>query len=57
MRGTLDILLMVVYLNDNSMENILALKEVTQYFRGTMDTKEDHEMLVHYIKYKAYHFK
>ena len=48
---------MGIYVNDNSTENILSLKEVVYSFRVTMNTKEDHEMLVHYIKYKAYHFK
>ena len=44
---TLDILPMGIYVNDKSMANILYLKEVADYFYGTMDTKEDHEMLVH----------
>ena len=57
MTGTLDILPMVIYVNDNSMANILSLKEVDYYFRFTMGTKEDQEMLVHYSKDKAYHFK
>ena len=57
MRGTLDILPMDIYANDNSMANIISLKEVEDYFLMAMDTKEDHTMLVHYIKYKAYSFK
>ena len=57
MRGTLDILPMDIYVNDNSMANILSLKEVAHYFRMTMDTKEDHVMLFQYIKDKSYRFK
>ena len=57
MRGTLDILPMGIYANDNSMANILSLKKVSYYFRVTMDTKEDQTMLVHYSKDKDYHFK
>ena len=57
MRGTLDILPMGIYVIDNSMANILYLKEVEDYFRVTMDTKEDHTMLVNYIEDKAYRFK
>ena len=53
MRGTLDILPMYIYVNDNSIPNILSLKEVTDSFRVKIDTKEDHAMLVHYRKYKA----
>ena len=54
MRGTLDILSMGIYVNDNSMANILSLKEVAYSFRMTMDIKEDHTMLVHYRKDKSY---
>ena len=57
MRGTLDILPMGIYVNDNSMVNILSLKKVSDYFRVTMDTKDDHTVLVHYRKAKACHFK
>ena len=57
MRGTLDILPMGIYVNDNSMANTLSLKKVVDYFHVTMDTKEYHTMLVHYIKDKAYRFK
>ena len=55
MRGTLDILPMGIFVNDNSMEKIISIKEVADYLRVTMDTKEDHTMLVHYSK--AYYFK
>ena len=48
MRGTLDILPMGIYVNYNSMANILSLKEVTYYFRMTIYIKEYHKMLVHY---------
>ena len=47
MRGTLDILSMGIYVNDKSMANILYFKEVTEYFRMTIDTKEDLTILVH----------
>ena len=57
MRGTLDILPMDMFLKFNSMANILYLKEVADSFRVTMYTKEDHTMLVHYIKYWDYRFK
>ena len=57
MRGILDILHMDIYVNDKYMANILSLKEVSYSFRFTMDTKEDHTMLVHYSKDEAYHFK
>ena len=56
-RGTLDILPMGIFVNDNSMENILSLKEVAYYFRLNMNTKEDHEILVHYRKDNTYPFK
>ena len=39
MRGTVDILPMEIYVNNNSMSNILSLKEVTDYFHVTIDTK------------------
>ena len=38
-RGTLDILPMGIYVNDNSMANILSLKEVVDSFRVTINTK------------------
>ena len=41
MRGTLDILFMAIYVDDNSMAKIHSIKEVAEYFRVTMDTKED----------------
>ena len=37
MRGTLDILPMGIYLNDNSMANILYLKEVGDSLRVNME--------------------
>ena len=39
------------------MSNTLSLKEVSNYLHLTMDTDEDHAMLVHFEKYKAYHFR
>ena len=57
MRGILDILPMDIYENDNSMANIISLKEVAYYFRVTMDAKEDHAMLVHYRKDKSCPFQ
>ena len=39
------------------MANILSLKEVAEYFRMTMYTKEYHAMLVHYIEDKAHRVK
>ena len=53
MGSTLDILHMGIYVNDNSMANFLSLKEVKNYFRMTMGTKEDKEILVHYSEDKA----
>ena len=47
-RGTLEILPMYIYVNDNFAANILSLKELANSFRITMDTKENHAMLVHY---------
>ena len=38
------------------MADIISLKEVADYFHMTMDTKENHTMLVQYSKDKAYHF-
>ena len=55
--GILEILPMDIYVNDNSIVNTLSLKEEVDYFRVTMNNKEDHTMLVHYIKDKDYHFK
>ena len=46
-----------IYVNDNSLAKILYLKEVANYFRVTMDTNEDHTMLVNFNKYEAYRFK
>ena len=46
MRGILGIFPMEIYINDNSMANILSLKEVSDYFCVAMDTKEDHKILV-----------
>ena len=57
MRGTLYILPMGVYVNDNSMANILSLKELADFFCVTMDTKEYHAMLLCYSKNKVYRFK
>ena len=39
MRGILDILPMYIYVNSNSMANIISLKEMADSFRVTMDTK------------------
>ena len=57
MRGTLEILPLLIYMNYNSTENTLSLKEVSDSFCETMDNKEEHAMLVHYSEDKAYHFK
>ena len=38
-RGTLNILRMGIYVNDNSMANMLSLKEVTDYILMNMNTK------------------
>ena len=56
-RGTLEILLMDIYVNDNSMVNILSLKEVADSFHVTMDTKEEHDMLVHHSEDKDFRLK
>ena len=55
MRGTLDILPMGIFVNYNSTEEIISIKEVADYLRVTMDTKEYHTMLFHYRK--AYRVK
>ena len=47
MKEILNVLPMNIYVNYNSMANILSIKEVADSFRVTMDTKEDHAMLVH----------
>ena len=39
MRGTVYILPMIIYVNDNSMANILSFKKVAYYFHVTMYTK------------------
>ena len=57
MSGTLNILPMDIYLNDNSMEKILSLKEVEDSFRVNMDTKEYQSMLLQYSNDKPYSFK
>ena len=57
MRGTLKILPTGIDVNYNSTENTLSLKEVVDSFCVNMDTKEEHAMLVHYSKDKAYCFK
>ena len=48
---------MGIYVTDNSMADIISLKEVADYFHVTMDTKENHTMLVQYNKDKSYRFK
>ena len=57
MRGTLEILPMGIYVNDNSMANILSLKKVVDSLRVTLNTKEVHSMLFHQSKDKACRFK
>ena len=57
MKGNLNIFPISIYVNNNSMANILSHKEVENSFRVTMNKKEDHAMLVHFNKYKAYRFK
>ena len=54
MRGTLDILPSGIYVHDNSMKNIVSLKEVEDSFWANMDTKLYHTILVHYSKNKGY---
>ena len=39
MRGAMDILTMGIYVNDNSMANIISIKEVVYSFCVTMYTK------------------
>ena len=47
-----------VWFNENSMTNIIALKDMTKKFRVTMDSKEDLAMLVHMpdqiVKFKQF---
>ena len=50
MRGTLEILPVLIYMNYNSTENTLSLKEVSDSFCVTMNTKEYLKMLVNYSK-------
>ena len=57
MKGSLNTLPVSIYVYNNSMADILSLKEVASYFHVTMDTNDDHAMLVHLSKYKAYCFK
>ena len=57
MRGILDILPLDIYVNDNSTENIISLKDVADYFHMTMYIKDVHAIFVYYCKYKAYCFK
>ena len=47
MKSTLKNFAIHIYVNNNSMKNILYLKEVVNYFRVTMDTNEYHTMLIH----------
>ena len=48
---------MSIYVNNNSMPNILSLMELANSFRVTMDTKEDYSMLLNFKRYKAHCFK
>ena len=57
MKGNLKKSPMSICVIDNSMTKILSLKEVENYFRVTMDTNEDHTMLVRLNKYRVYRFK
>ena len=57
MKDNLNISPMSTYVNDNSMANILSIREVTNYLRVTMYTNEDHTMLINFKKDKAYNFK
>ena len=56
-RETLYILPLRIYLNDNPIADTISLREVADYFHVTMYTKDNHAMLVLYIKDKAYHFE
>ena len=57
MKGTLNFFPMSIYVNDNSMSNILSLKEVANSFHVKIDTKDDHAMISHFNKNKAYRLK
>ena len=48
---------MIIYVNDNPMSIILSLKEMENLFRVKIDTKDDHAMISHFNKDKAYRFK
>ena len=50
MKVTLNIIPMIIYVKNNSMANLIYIKRVKISFRVTMDTKEDHAMLVHFNK-------
>ena len=57
MRVTLDIFPIFIYVNDNSMADILFLNEVADSFRVTMHTKEYNTVIIHHSKNKACRFK
>ena len=48
---------MIIYVKNNSMANLIYIKRVKISFRVTMDTKEDHAILVNLNKDNSYLFK
>ena len=56
MVGNLNIFPIPVFVNPDSMANILSLQDVSKKFRVTMDTSEEMSMLVHHDPGKAYKF-
>ena len=57
MKGIINIISMIIYVNSNSMANIISPREVANSFSATMDTKEDHAILVNLNKDNSYLFK
>ena len=56
-KGILKFFDMPVFVNTNSLANILSLKDVTKRFRVTMESEVEKAMLVHVSKDKAYKFR
>ena len=52
-KGTLKFIPTSIHVKNNSMENILSLKGGVNEFRVTVDTKDNHSMVVCFDKDKA----
>ena len=55
--GTFSLLPFQVYFDEQSMENILSLKDVSSHFRVTMDTMVEHSMNMHVSDHHVLKFK